>query len=744
MRNAVKKRKWTLKYENAAGLPDAAKLFPEGFDIDPVCAGLIAGRCGYDRETVERYIGKESGSCHDPFLLDGMREAVDRINLAVARGEVAAIFGDYDVDGVTSVSILYLYLRSRGMKTGYFIPARSDGYGMNTEAVDRLKARGVSLIITVDTGITANEEIAYASSLGIDTVVTDHHECRPELPDAVAVVNPHRPGSGYPFTDLAGVGVAYKLITALEADRKAGPGREPDTAASAHEVLLRFADLIAIGTVADVMQIRGENRMIVSRGIEMMKKNCRCGIAALIGASRRGVTERDITASFISFTLAPRLNAAGRMGNAGQAVELLLADDPLTARELAENLCEVNRQRQIEENRIVGEALEKLNTDISHFDDSVIVLDDDNWQQGVIGIVASIISERENKPAIMITFEGMQTPGIKSDYDVGKGSGRSVPGFNLVSALSACGDILERYGGHEQAAGLSVTRAGLPEFRRRLNEYAADRLSALDLTVNVEADEEILPEQITLKLAEDIYRYMEPCSAGNPVPTFILRDATVQSVRQFSGGRHTKFSVLCGGKRFVAIFYGKTALDIEFEPGDSVDMLFSLNINSYAGETSVQLILSDICYSRGVYKKRLYERKRAAEILAGAHFPASERYLPDRSDCVNLYNIISDMIKGGRDAFSDTYIMRVIRSRLQGDRSINYVKYKLLLAIFEEMGIFRIRQDCCVPDSESSEWCLPEDFVSVERVTHSRKVDLTVSPILRRITAQCEDDNFNR
>jgi len=740
-----KSKKWVFREEHrlSNGQRDysrgeAGRLFEKYCPgIDPVSAGIIYDRCGGDPVQIRKYIEKDYNDGRSPFLLKDMGTAVERLENAIEQGETCAIFGDYDVDGVTSVSVLYLYLRSRGLRVGYFIPTRDDGYGMSKDAIDSLAKSGVSLIITVDTGITANEEIEYAASVGIDTVVTDHHECRPELPGAVAVVNPHRPDDGYPFKELAGVGVAFKLVTALEMTRAVREGRDPSDAADA--ILAEFCDLIAIGTVADVMPIVDENRMIVAAGIEKLKVDQRKGITALIEASQRGGTARDMTASFISFTLAPRLNAAGRMGHASNSVELLLAEDEVSAREMAIHLCETNRNRQIEENTIVEEAIQKLNSDVSYYDDKIIVLDGDTWRQGVIGIVASRISEREAKPAILITFDGSPTPGIASPMDVGKGSGRSVKGMNLVAALASCEDLLVRYGGHEQAAGLSITRGNLPEFRRRLNLFAAEQFSGVDLTVTLEADAELKAQDITLSLCENINRYLEPCSSGNPLPVFVLRDAQVLSVRQFSGGKHTKITVTSDGRRFTAIFYGKSEADVDFDPGDIVDLMFTLNINRYNGETSVQLILSDICFSRNVYRRRLADRARVRAILDGAGFSSSEMYLPDREDFVNLYNIINDMIKGGRDAFSDRYIMRIIRSRLSGERTINYVKYKLLLAIFAELNIFKIRQDCCVTDAESSEWCLAEDYVAVEKVVHSRKVDLESSVILNKIRRQCDD-----
>ncbi len=744
MNSNEKKKRWVLR---EPAFPDADRAEREKitgriaaqFNIPTCLAELMFDRgCG-SVEAAAAFIHNNYISGRDPFLLTDMDRAVARIKRAIGDSrEKVAIFGDYDVDGVTSVSALYLYLVSRGVHAGYYIPMRADGYGMSRESVDRLAERGVTLIITVDTGTTSIEEIEYAASLGIDTVVTDHHECRPELPPAVAIVNPHRPGDTYPFRELAGVGVTYKLISALEMDRADAEGRDRFEAERA--VLLKYADLVAIGTVADVMPVVDENRMLVSFGLKKIQSSPRKGIAALIEASsRKKEQSRDITASFIGFTIAPRLNAAGRMDNASLAVELLLSESDDEASEIAAQLCEINLSRQMEENRIASEAIARIQEDESFFDDSVIVLDDDKWRQGVIGIVASRLTEKYAKPTILVTFEGMRTPGLPSPLDVGKGSGRSVKGMNLVSALSYCDGLLLRYGGHELAAGLSVTRGNLPEFRRRLNEYARSQFGDLDFTVTYEADMEISASQITLDLAENIKKLMEPCGTGNPPPVFILRDARVVSLRPISDGKHTKILVEKDGLRFQAIFFGMSPASLNYDQDDSVDLLFTLSVNRYMGETSAQLILQDMSFSTRFFRQRVEDRRKVAELMAGAVFSQSDRYLPDRTDFVNFYGVVNDLIRGGRDSFSDQYFLFLMNRRFPADRKINYVKYKLLLAIFAELDLLKVSQYPCVPDSQASEWALPQDYVSVVRVSHPVKVDLESSVLLRNLRAQCGD-----
>ena len=742
MSQIEKKKKWVFRepaFPDITGF-EKNRIVSEiaaNFNIPTILASMLFDRgCGSVSEAAA-FIHNNYISGRDPIQMKDMLPAVQRINRAIVdKSERVVVFGDYDVDGVTSVSVLYLYLKSRGVNADYYIPQRSEGYGMSRESVDELARRGTTLIITVDTGTTCIDEISYANTLGIDTVVTDHHECKLELPPAVAVINPHRPDDLYPFKELAGVGVAYKLITALEMDKASEEKRDRFDAERA--VLLKYADLVAIGTIADVMPLIDENRMLVSFGLQKLQNSPRKGIAALIDASSKKKGQvKDISASFIGFTIAPRLNAAGRMDNASLAVELLLSNNEDKASEIADRLCDINLSRQEEENRIASEAIAMIQGDNSFFDDSVIVLASNNWRQGVIGIVASRLTEKYAKPTILITFEGMKNPGVDCPSDMGKGSGRSVKGMNLVSALSFCDDLLDRYGGHELAAGLSVEREKLPELRKRLNDYAKSRFGDSDFSITYEADKEIEASQITLDLAENIKKILEPCGTGNPMPVFILRDAKIVSLRPISEGRHTKILVEKDGLRFQAIFFGVSPSSMNYDSDDRVDLLFTLSINRYLGETTVQLVLQDISYSTVFFRQRVSDRRSVSEIIAGARFNTSDSYLPDRTDFVNFYGVINDLIRGGRDSFSDQYIMMLMNRRFTPERRINYVKYKLLLAIFAELDLLKVTQFPCVPDSQADEWSIPQDYVSVIKVSHPIKVDLESSVLLTNLRNQC-------
>ncbi|MBR6708248.1 MAG: single-stranded-DNA-specific exonuclease RecJ, partial [Clostridia bacterium] len=487
---------WHLQY---AGEPEKAQSLSEALEIAPLTAKLLINR-GYDSpETARAFIRNEATLLHDPFLLNDMEQATARILAAIEGHERIVIYGDYDVDGVTAVSTLYLYLEELGADIHYYIPSRSgEGYGLSFCAIDRLADDGTNLIITVDTGITAIEEAAHAAERGIDMVVTDHHECRPELPEVCAVVNPRRPDSTYPFDELAGVGVVFKLICALELKRARVKGTSELEAI--RRICVEYADLTAIGTIADVMPLRDENRLIVSYGLRLIEKQTRIGLSALIEAASSGnpdvrpasetgavrhkpmIKRKKITSGFIGFTIAPRINAAGRISNASRAVELFLSHDHDEAYSLALELCEINRQRQIKENSIAEQAYAMIEQQHDFEHDPVIVLADDEWQQGIIGIVSSRITEKYGLPSILISFDGVH--GLyESPDDPGKGSGRSIKGMNLVQALTACDDLLVKFGGHELAAGLTVSRGNLEAFRTRINEYAREHLSDKDMTV---------------------------------------------------------------------------------------------------------------------------------------------------------------------------------------------------------------------------------------------------------------------
>ena len=591
------------------------RTIADSLGILPTTAGLLALRGYTTPETASTFLRQDDLFLHDPFTMVDMPKAVERIERALRQKEKILIYGDYDVDGVTSVTILYSYLKKAGADVVYHIPNRiGEGYGINLPVLRQFAEDGYTLMITVDTGVTAIEEIKEAKSFGLETVVTDHHECRPELPEAEAVVNPRRDDCPYAFKALAGVGVAYKLLCALESHLflygLPADGEEPIIKAT-RQITEAFGEFVAIGTIADVMPLIDENRVIVSFGLYRLQKTENCGLRSLMFAA--GVTtvnpdgtenqKKKITSTLIGFTLAPRINAAGRISNASFAVELFLTDDPVRADEIAAELCEANRRRQAEENNIIAQAEEKILSQCSA-DDAVIVLDDDHWHHGVIGIVASRLMERYHLPTILVSFEGSVGDEPSPD-DVGKGSGRSIQGLNLVEALEACRDTLVKYGGHELAAGLSVTRGDLPLFKSRLNACARAALADHPAEKTFNIDMILSSEELSLKLAEELY-LLEPYGVSNAQPMFETDCLTVTEIQPLAGGKHTKLT-LCGGNNgqfsFCALYFGIPTAEFSYAVGDRVDLAYHLEVNQFRGRKSLQLMVCDLRPS-GNYPRR--------------------------------------------------------------------------------------------------------------------------------------------
>ena len=682
-----KQKKWSLQYRPGNAEIDAAiSSLAKETDLSEIMARLLYTRGYRSAGEVVSFLRQETACLHDPYLMCDVAPAVERIALALERGEKIAIYGDYDVDGVTSVSLLYLYLTELGGDVGYYIPSRMrEGYGLSTGAIDRLKECGVQLMITVDTGITAIEEIAYAKSLGIDT---DHHECRAELPAACAVVNPHRADDTYPFKELAGVGVVFKLICAFEMAecRKNGESEMEGV----ERVCREYADLVAIGTIADVMPVIDENRLIVTLGLHLLENTRRHGLRALIEAatgSKQGegskyVKKRKINSGFVGFTVAPRMNAAGRVSDASIAVELLLAEDAKKAEILAERLCELNTTRQTEENRIAEEAYKKIEQTLNK-DDRVIVIDDDGWQQGIIGIVSSRITERYGLPSILISFDG-STQGTPLQTDVGKGSGRSIKGMNLVEALTDSEELLVRFGGHELAAGLSILRCNIDAFRRRINAYAQSHLSEEAMCVSLDADCEVNIHELSIALAQEIAT-MEPFGISNPIPNFILRNVRVLRVIPMGGGRHCKLIVEKDGIEMVAVWFGTSPTQLGFEVGDETDILFQLNVNEYQNVTSLQLLVQDMRFSERSEQAYRMSVQRYEEIKGGAAYTEDEAVLPTRDDMAIVYTALRREYRAGRTVFTMRRLLSLLRNL--GVGNVNYIKLKFMIRIMQELQI---------------------------------------------------------
>ena len=594
-----KQKEWKISYCRPE-LPE--ELLQSGFP--PLLAAVLAQRgvrsC---KAAAELFFGDEV--LYDPMLMTGMATAVERIRQAIARGETVAVYGDYDVDGITSTCLLTDYLRSKGLRCLPYIPDRNEeGYGLNDGAVDALRARGASLLITVDCGITALAEVDHAARIGLEVIITDHHECgHGQLPRAVAVIDCKQDGDPYPNKDLAGVGVALKLACACEGD--------------SGKVLEQYADLVAVGTVADVMPLVGENRSLVRRGLKKLGTSPRPGIAAMMRES--SIDASKLTASTIGFSLAPRLNAAGRLGQAETAAELLMTTDPRAATELAVELCELNRQRQNIETEIWHEANAQLSGTVP---DAPIVLASDRWHQGVIGIAASRLAEQYSLPAIMICLNG----------DTGKGSCRSFGGFNLFEALNACSEHLMGFGGHALAAGLNIKLDKLNDFRAALARYyRANKPAALpevqcDLLIND-------PALLSIDNVRALDR-LEPYGNANPRPMMCVCGVRLEALSEVGSGRHLRMRIRLRSEHFEAIFFSHTAKELGLREGGLVDLAFTPQINEFRGRVSVQLV---VCAARRHDGRELCKgilENRQDMLWAAAEF------CPDRADFVRVWRMI--------------------------------------------------------------------------------------------------------
>lgn len=684
-----KEKLWCLREKST---PDGAALaaLAKETGVSPLVARLLLCRGFSDAEAIRRFLRLEDTSFHSPFLLRDMDKAVARVRAAVENGEKIAIYGDYDVDGVTSVSLLYLYLTGLGADVIYYIPSRSgEGYGLSVAAMDRLYEEGARCIVTVDTGVTANKETEYAKTLGMDMVITDHHECQLPLPAAVAVVNPHRPDCGYPFRELAGVGVAFKLCCAIEAT--IGQENGESEMQGVGRVSARFADLVAIGTIADVMPIVDENRLIVKLGLARLSGNCREGLAALMEESSRTpggqARKKKITSSTVGFGIAPRLNAAGRMSDATRAVELLLCEDRERAAVLAAELCEINRRRQTEENAIAEEVYRRIARDFDLDTTRVLVLEDDEWRQGIIGIVASRVTERYGLPSILISFDGA-TRGFDSPDDCGKGSGRSVKGLNLVEALRDSEDLLVKFGGHELAAGLTVTRGNIEKFRERINGYAAKRLPEGGVQTRLDADMELTLADVTMEFAAELAE-LEPYGTGNPTPQFILRDLSILHITELSGGKHLKLLVGDGNGVISALLFSTSLSDFGMREGDLVDLLCTVGINEYQNNRTVQLTVVDSKPSAAYAQKCADWEAEYREIRSGATF-ADAALIPEREDFAKVYTVLRREFRAGHDTFPISSLLTLVNT--DGERKIAYVTLCYILEIFNELKICGVEE----------------------------------------------------
>ena len=658
----------TLKYgiwNIQAPEPGAVNALVSG-GYPPLSAMVLAARGLTDPQKACAYLDC-TAELPDPFLMTDMDLAAGRVKRAIDRGEKIAVFGDYDVDGITATCMLTDFLRHQGANVRSYIPSRLDeGYGLNPIAIHQLNGEGVKLIVSVDCGITAIDEAELCKSLGIDLVITDHHECKDRLPAAVAVVDPHRPDGGYPHKNLSGVGVAFKLACALSGDQEA--------------VLRDYADMVCLGTVADVMLLQGENRVFVSRGLESLRNTRRPGIAALMRES--GCAQESVSASTIGYNLAPRINAAGRMGQIDLALNLFLTDDENEAADLARQLCDLNRQRQAVESQIYAQAVSMLPDGQPP---EAIVLADDTWHQGVVGIVASRMAEEYCCPAFLICLDG----------EHGKASSRSFGGFNLFTSLTALAPLLESYGGHELAAGFTISRRNIRQFREEICALAASYYADAGPRTVLDIDCTIPPELMTVRNVDKL-SILEPCGNGCPKPVFAMERLTVDRITMVGGGRHMRLRLRSGHHTLGAIYFSATPETVSIEQGDLVDVAFNAQINEFRGERSVQMNVLDIrpsCSAESSPEMLEYPR-----IRSGLSRDAAAALLPDRVTLGDVWRYLAAAGPGIQE--NPICLCRKIVRR--SGRPLSVGKLLTCLDIFADVGLLQtqrlhkyIRIDLC-------------------------------------------------
>ena len=595
----------------------------------------------------------------DPFLFRSMDEVVCRIRQAIDHQERITVYGDYDVDGITATSLMVLALRELGGMVDYYIPDRfSEGYGVNAEALNVIANNGTKLVITVDTGITAVSEVEHAKALGMDVIITDHHECQPELP-ATWIINPKQPDCGYPYPHLAGVGVVYKIACALDFRYGKGDGAR------------RYAPLAAVGTVADIMPLIGENRYIVRRGLEDLKT---CGCVGLEKMIAHCLGDKPIDTGAIGFVIAPRINAAGRLGSAETGVELLTIDDPARAEEIVEELCRENNRRQEIENGILRDALEMIGRDPFSNQRSAIVLWKKNWHNGVVGIVASRLKDRFQKPCFLFSL----------NEEFGKGSGRSIPPFNLFDALSNISGSCEKFGGHTLAAGVLVKKGRLKEFRDAFCKEVDRFLQTEQFDCSIEIDCEISGDDLTLGNLKEI-ESLAPFGRKNELPIYCLRRARILSASPTANRNHMRLVLQCNHQRMTAFYFNVAPDHFCYEPGDLVDVVFEADINNYNGRQSVQLSLKDMRSSCREDQRisREIERIQEDRILA--------EDIPTRDDAVALYLYMKKKIGAGKNCI-DFYALPAAIQKEQRV-ALSYGKTYFALKALKELGVLEYESD---------------------------------------------------
>ena len=672
-------RKWEVRPLDK----ERAAAFAQTYGVPFFLAMLMNIRGLDDAAHLREFLG-EGEPLSDPFLLKDMDKAAARITRAVDNMEKIAVYGDYDADGVTSTAMLYSYLETRGADVIFYIPQREgEGYGMNIGAVEYLKEQGVTLIVTVDNGISSVQEVARANELGIDVVVTDHHRPQEILPDAVAVVDAYRPDDTSPYKHFSGVGIAFKLLMALE-----------DGAGDVEDLLEAYSDLAAIGTIGDIVPLTGENRTLIRAGLERLSQSDRPGVQALL--ENAGIAGKVLTSTNVAFTLVPRINATGRMGAPERAVRLLISGYEEEAEVLSEEICADNEERR----RVEAEIAEAAFADIEakgYMKDRVVVVDGENWHHGVIGIVASRVTERCGKPCMIISRGETEA----------KGSGRSIEGFSLFEAICACGDLLIKFGGHPMAAGITLKPENIEAFRKRINRYAAEHFPQMP-TQTVTLDCKLNPAALSVSMAQSLTQ-LEPFGNGNPQPVFGLFNMELSNVTPVGGGGHLRLTLEKNGAVITAMRFNTKPEELPYHIGDKVDLAVQLEAREFRGQPSLTVIVRDMKFAAFNTEKNIaslasFEKWQRGEVLSAED---KNRLYPDRACLAAIYRALRTV--NGKETDQVRFV-----SQFGKDMTLGLFKTALL--VFEERGLVH---------SE-----IADDTFTATLIETSGKTDITRSPVL--------------
>ena len=672
-------RKWEVRPLDK----ERAAAFAQTYGVPFFLAMLMNIRGFDDAAHLREFLG-EGEPLSDPFLLKDMDKAAARITRAVDNMEKIAVYGDYDADGVTSTAMLYSYLETRGADVIFYIPQREgEGYGMNIGAVEYLKEQGVTLIVTVDNGISSVQEVARANELGIDVVVTDHHRPQEILPDAVAVVDAYRPDDTSPYKHFSGVGIAFKLLMALE-----------DGAGDVEDLLEAYSDLAAIGTIGDIVPLTGENRTLIRAGLERLSQSDRPGVQALL--ENAGIAGKVLTSTNVAFTLVPRINATGRMGAPERAVRLLISGYEEEAEVLSEEICADNEERR----RVEAEIAEAAFADIEakgYMKDRVVVVDGENWHHGVIGIVASRVTERCGKPCMIISRGETEA----------KGSGRSIEGFSLFEAICACGDLLIKFGGHPMAAGITLKPENIEAFRKRINQYAAEHFPQMP-TQTVTLDCKLNPAALSVSMAQSLTQ-LEPFGNGNPQPVFGLFNMELSNVTPVGGGGHLRLTLEKNGAVITAMRFNTKPEELPYHIGDKIDLAVQLEAREFRGQPSLTVIVRDMKFAAFNTEKNIaslasFEKWQRGEVLSAED---KNRLYPDRACLAAIYRALRTV--NGKETDQVRFV-----SQFGKDMTLGLFKTALL--VFEERGLVH---------SE-----IADDTFTAALIETSGKTDITRSPVL--------------